>query len=124
MTEYELGDLINGVSSNIIAGQAVFITILSAYLVVAYAKGRELTKYQVSFVNLIFVLFMLLGIQAQLAQMTMAYNYADALNQVRGGESPFEDTKEVVRFVFIGIRGLIAVGALIFMWQVRHPKLN
>ena len=95
---------------------------LSAYLVVAYAKGRELTTYQVSFVNFIFVLFMLLGIQAQLAQMTMAYTYSDALNQARGGASPFEETKEIVRVVFIGIRVVISVGALIFMWQVRHPK--
>ena len=122
MTEYQLGELINGVTSNIIAGQAVFLTTLSAYLAVAYSVGRALTKFQVSFINFIFLIFMLIGIQAQMAQMGLVYDYSDMMMDIRGGERRFEETKEIVRVAFIGIRGVITVGALIFMWQVRHPK--
>ena len=56
MTEYEIADLLNGVNSNIVAGQAIFLTVLSAYLVVAYSVGKALTTYQVSFINFVFKL--------------------------------------------------------------------
>lgn len=46
MTEFEMVELINGTTSNIIANQALFITTLSAYLVVAYSVGQKLTDYQ------------------------------------------------------------------------------
>ena len=54
--------------------------------------------------------------------MGLIYDYSDMMTKVRGGVSRFEETKEIVRVAFIGLRGVLTLGALIFLWQVRHPK--
>ena len=83
MTEYEISDLINSVSSNMIAGQALFITVLSGYLAVAYSIGRNLTTYQISFINLVFILFGIISLVSQASQFGMVFRYSDML--VEGG---------------------------------------
>ena len=120
MTEYELSDLLNGITSNIIQGQVVFLTILTAYLVVAYAVGAKLTRYQVSFVNFAYLLFGIIGIQAQLYNLDQVYDWGAQIFELRG-ESPTL-AGEASRWVFISIRLIMLAGSLIFMWQVRHPK--
>ena len=55
MTEYELFDLINGISSNIVQGQSVYLTTITAYLVVAYSVGAKLTRFQVFFVSFVYI---------------------------------------------------------------------
>ena len=92
MTEYELADLINGISSNIVAGQAVFLTVLSAYLVVAFSVGKKLTTYQVCFINFAYVVMAFVGFQSQAALLASAYNYSDQLLALRGHGGRFDDT--------------------------------
>ncbi len=120
MTEYEISDLMNGIASNIIQGQAVFLTTLTAYLVVAYSVGAKLTRYQVSFVNFTYILFGVVGIQAQLYNMDQVYEWGAQLYELRGGAPTATD--QFSRWVFISIRLIMIVGSLIFMCQVRHPK--
>jgi hypothetical protein len=67
MNEYEITDLLNGAMSNAKAQQGPFLTILSAYLVMAYAAGRKLTTYQSSFVSLVLWSFRLRRLQAIMA---------------------------------------------------------
>lgn len=122
MTEYELADLINGVGSNLIAMQALFITVLSAYLVVAYSVGKDLSTYQVSFINFIFLLFVFIGFQGQTAQFGMVFTYSDRLMELRGDPSQADTAKAIAQVTTMGIRFILAAGALVFMWQVRHPK--
>ena len=57
MTEYELLDALNGLISNVYAAQAIFITTVSAYIVMAYVAGSKLSAFQVGFISLIFVVF-------------------------------------------------------------------
>jgi len=47
MSEYEIWDLINGIMSNMFAEQTLFVTMISAYLLVAYSVGKSLTTYQI-----------------------------------------------------------------------------
>ena len=122
MTVYEISDLMNGVNSNIIAGQAVFLTMVSAYLLVAYSAGKELTFYQVAYINTIFVLMMFVGYFAQLSQMELVYGYNLEKLALLDQDNPRQDINEVVKLVFISIRVVIALGAIVFMWRVRHPK--
>ena len=120
MTEYELFDLMNGLGSNIIQGQAVFLTVLTAYLVVAYTVGANLTRYQVSFINFTFIIFAIVGIQAQLYNMDQIYAWGADIRKLQGvTSSPGEQAS---RWLFISIRILMNLGALIFMWQVRRSK--
>ena len=57
MTEYELNDAIQAVSSNLIASEALFLTVLSVYGVIAFSAGTRLNTYQVTFVNFVFIGF-------------------------------------------------------------------
>ena len=122
MTEYELTDVINNVTSNMLAAQALFITIVSAYLVVAYSVGKDLTFYQVSFVNFGFILFSLISVQSALGLTNMIFLHTEMLMDVRGVE--FRDASSITFFraAFLGVRAILVIGSLIFMWQVRHPK--
>ena len=122
MTEHEIADLLNGTNSNIIAAQAVFLTILSAYLVVAYSVGRSLAAYQVGFINFAFILMMFVGFNTQLAQLAVAYAYADELAILRDSMERIRTEDQAVRIVFSDMRLVLVIGALMFMWQVRHPK--
>ncbi len=75
MTLYEVGDLINSTSSNIIAGQAVFLTVITGYLIVAYTVGSSLTKYQVGFINLAFLVATLSGFLGMFANYQQIAEY-------------------------------------------------
>ncbi len=122
MTEYEIADLLNGINSNITAGQAVFLTTLSAYLVVAYSVGKSLTAYQVGFINFAFILMMFVGFNAQAELLETAYSYGYQLDSLRTGPGAMDTTAEVVKIVFMMMRAVLVIGALVFMWQVRHSK--
>jgi len=123
MPEFELVEILNGVSSNIIANQAVFVTILTAYLVVAYSVGNKLTTYQVAFINVIFIVFALIGIQSIGGLLNVLSLYSTQLMELRGiMESEYRLKLDAVRWGMISIRYIICIGALVFMWQVRHPK--
>ena len=122
MTVYETSDLLNGVISNQLAGQALFITIISAYLVVAYTVGDKLTKYQVSFINITFILFSLTGLRGGVALIELIYEYsALKADLLQTGES-MDTVGALALWMIAGVRVMLVLGSLIFMWQVRHPK--
>ena len=128
MNEYELVDAMASLQSNLIQGQAITITMLSAYMVVAYTVGKKLTTFQCTFVSIVFLIFGLLGVLGQVGNLNEMYFYGAQLGEVRSG--PFSSidadsmTEEAARWVFVGVRLLIFAGALYFMWSVRHPKTD
>jgi hypothetical protein len=122
MNEYQLLDLLNGMGSNIIQGQTVFLSILSAYLIVAYTVGEKLTSYQIAFINLVFLIFMFIGVIAQLSNMDSMYEWMAQLSVLKGVDPYLKEVGDVTMYLFIGIRFVLSLGALIFMWQVRHPR--
>ena len=91
-------------------------------MVVAYSVGKSLTTYQIAFINLVFLLMMMVGIQGQWSQMERVFEYSDQLRNLRGQAGRFYEIKGLVGTLFVGIRGVITLGALVFMWQVRHPR--
>jgi hypothetical protein len=121
MTEYEIADLIGTYSSNMQEGQALFITIFSAYMVVAYTVGRQLSRFQVVFVTFAFLLFCSLMTLGGMQTLGVVWDYADKLYALN-----HEEVIEVRRGFNIGlfyaVRALLVTGALIFMWRIRHPK--
>lgn len=54
MTEYELVDLLNSTATVIAANVSIYLTIVSAYLVVAYTSGKNLLSSQLFILNLLF----------------------------------------------------------------------
>jgi len=94
----------------------------SAYLICAYKAGRELTRFQVSIINIGFVVFVgqaMFGAHSE-------YSAAVIFNQAAWvGEVVPDGPWEAANLVTAGF-GLVACGAifacLAFMWSVRHPK--
>ena len=119
---YHVSDIINGLNSNIIASQAVFLTIVSAYLVVSYSVGRDLTKYQAGFISLVFLMLMIVDYFATASLMQDVYELHEIRMGLQGEQELNETLNETVSAIFVSIRLVITIGALIFMWQVRRSK--
>ena len=121
MTAYELADILNGIQSNIWAAQAIMLSVLSAYLAVAYTVGKNLTTYQVLFINSVFILMSALGATGQMNSIEAATMYGRELSPLRG-EIVTDEVRAGATIGFYTLRALLLFGALAFMWQVRHPK--
>jgi hypothetical protein len=121
MTEYELVDVIATLSNNMMQAQALFITIFSAYMVVAYTAGKQLSKFQVVFVTFAFLLFSSLMTFGAVQNLDLVWNYADKL-YVLNHEEATEIRRNFNIALFYAIRVLLVTGAIAFMWQIRRPK--
>ena len=125
MTEYEIADLINSGVSNMFASQGFFVSIVSAYVVMAYATGRFLTLYQVAFLNFLFLVTSFAGLYLFANIATEIQHYNSMLAEARGLYSPLGDNAAIDNtLVYVGIatRVVITLGAIGFMWSVRHAK--
>ena len=124
MTEYEIADLISSGVGNIYASQGLFVSLVSAYVVMAYATGRNLTTYQVAFLNLLFLVLSITGLYLFANIITEMEHYNRLLAEARGLYSPMGDNQAVDRslvYVSIATRLIIVLGAVGFMWSVRRP---
>ena len=120
MTEAELVSAAQASWANVIALIAIMLSILSAYLVVAYMAGNKMTHSQAVIVSSLFVLvsiFLLWGsfvlVQRAIEMATLAI---DMSTQRTLGPTP-----NVARAIVI-IFGICSLASLKFMWDVRHPK--
>lgn len=124
MSEYELNDAIQAISSNLIAGEALFLTVLSAYAVIAFTVGKKLTTYQITFVNFVFIGFVITNLGALQGMSAQVFDYGERLIEIQGNNLVKEGVGQGVRITMFATRILMSVGALVFMWQVRHPSLE
>ena len=122
MTEYELVDALNGNMSAMMSSQALFLSVLFAYLLAAYTVGSKLTQFQVAFISLVFLIFALAGSTGLVAMSNEMSYYRAAIAAIRDSDVRGGTPVNLVVPVFILVRILVATGALYFMWQVRHPK--
>lgn len=109
--------------SNSIAFFMGFITVISAYLVVAYVVGKELLRSQVIMINLLFV---------AVAGMTCFGNVVTARNAIQAHYLGSLHVKEMtplpefliylvpVFILFLDV--CIVLVSLKFMRDIRHPK--
>lgn len=125
MSEFELLEVLNGILSNAISQQGIFFTMLSAYIVMAYVAGSRLTTYQAGFVSLVFLVFSAVATVANTSVMIEMNHYTELLREIRGrdlGAGKAKILEDPVVFVLVTIRIAMSLGALAFMWTVRHPK--
>ena len=94
----------------------------SAYLVVAYRAGSELTKLQVTIINIGFLVFC--G-QALLIASVDARAGAALLEAASASQSQLLPAPAGIQYMMLVMDsvGIAAMGGcLLFMWSVRHPK--
>ena len=121
MSEYESWEVLNGLIANLMQQQTLFIGSFTAYVVAAHWVGRTLTTFQVSFISTVFILLSVLGVRSQLWLMSNIDDVSKAvegINRVESGDG------WIISGGFVIVRVFLILGALFYMWQVRHPKLE
>ena len=98
---------------------AMFISILSGYLIIAYLAGINMTRSQVVIVNTLYILLMIL-MMAAMFSITLRANEMAMLSFQMSSQrtiSPhgFMPLIAVIFFFFC------TIASLKFMWDVRHP---
>jgi hypothetical protein len=126
MTDAELLGLTQ-VEIEIIQGLSEWgITVLTGYLLIAYVMGRNLSLFQVTFVNAVFIALVLTVIDSSLSSQRVVANLMEILHQqnpelaVQVGYERSESPAVVWLRPIVPV--VILLGALAFMWSVRHPK--
>lgn len=122
MTEYELVDAVASYTSLLHSWLMAYFTILSAYLIAAYAVGYKLTTFQASVVT---ICFLVLNSLCILATMGSGLRFIDLTQQLTAmnPERVFLVSPALIgASVTVLSAGLLV--SLIFMWQVRHPKAD
>lgn len=127
MTEYELIDALNSTMANAWTVSQYGLTIVTGYLLIAHFIGRHLTKFQVLFVSLVFVvmhalnIMALVGISRKVQLLQIELEEIGSVMAVLSAIS-VSNSGSVIPWPPYLAGGLMAFGCLYFMWQVRHPK--
>ncbi len=120
MTEAELIEAAMNAGDATLGNVTAYLSVVSAYLIVAYIVGAELSRFQVIVINVLFVVFafsFVLAIQTGLANH---YLFATDILEYRPEYAVFS-SPQVNKLLFaIDSGGVMA--ALYFMWNIRHPK--
>ena len=122
LTSYEMLD----VGRSFLDSSAIAFTrglaLGSAYLVVAYRAGKELTTLQVTIVNVAFLVFCGQALFTAFVDQQLGGHLVErAVNQ---GQTAIPAITDHVAVVMVAA-GIAALGAcLVFMWSVRHPKTD
>jgi magnesium-transporting ATPase (P-type) len=120
MTEYELADLIStyGVQGGTFL--TMWLTILSAYALVSYVAGKDLTTFQVLWLNTLYLFASSLAMFSFKASTDTQVFYAKMIRELHP-HSP-QAMNEVVQMSAIAIASVGTLVTLLFMWQIRHSK--
>ena len=120
MTEYEMGYLLTSTSFAGVESFLGYVTLMVAYLVAAYFAAQKMTRSQVVLVSLLYSISALLMVWSTYTYMSRSIALADALEalnpNITYGAQPFARNSVAV------IQLLGVIGAIKFMWDVRHPK--
>ena len=120
MTEHEAVELSQIFFANLISVYAVFLTIITGYLVIAYIVGSSLKLGQVSIINGIFLSGTVWTTWAGFAYLMSGSYYA-----VVGGSMNPERVVyagPLTGYISLIINTCIIIACFKFMWDVRHPK--
>ena len=120
MSEAELMEISNAMWSNAISIIAIFITILSGYLIISYVAGKNMEKKQVQIITALYVglsVFMLLGF------ISFSIN-AGAFDQLAFEMSTQRETapRSYLAYIIAAFLVFCHLGSLKFMWDVRNAK--
>ena len=104
--------------SNMLASFAIFLSLVSGYLIVAHTAGATFSRLQVTIINLLFVtmstafMFGVYGYCQSAVDMSLAANELNPERIYRGSE--------YFPFVTLVLNSFAIVSSLYFMWHVRR----
>ena len=122
MTEYELVDAAASYNGLLQSWLMAYFTILTAYLITAYAVGDQLNRFQVFVIT---TLFAVLNSLCVAAVMGTGMRFVEFTQQV--SDLNPERVYLVSPSMMLTTGTSLSVGILValrFMWDVRHPKIE
>ena len=119
MSEAELWELFGEFNSIALTAMALYLTSVSSFLIAAYLVARNLTRYQVSVVTGLFLIFACLFTWGTVGYFLRALYFVTQLREIT--DADFWMTP-VTPYVVGSVEIIGVFVCLIFMWQVRHPK--
>jgi len=123
MTEFEISSMTYVANEAANTALTLYLTVVSAYLIVAYTVGKRLTKSQLVFVNCLFVFFSIAFTYSTTVSFFAMRFYTEIQAEI--ADTPGEKYLYIEN-LFVAILAIALVlgiiGSLKFMWDVRHPK--
>lgn len=114
MTEYEIADIAASVLGNFLTSLTVFLSIVSAYVISAFAVGERLSRVQLTIVNSCFLFAAgILGFFV-VALFRRFHALVQSIDVARGVIGDIDFTWALCVLLLV-----IVIGSLIFMWSVR-----
>lgn len=120
MTEADLQELTTMMTAAAMSSVSIYLSILSAFLVVAFMVGSQLTRSQAFVVSKLFLLGALFFTYATTGTFIRQSSIVDRLAEIAPDETYFVSEWVALTIGFIQLLGILA--CLKFMWDVRHPK--
>lgn len=121
MTEYEILDLISSGTSDMATMFGIYLTVVSAYLLVAYFAAHKLSLMESVALTMLFVFAaggQALGINNLQIQLSVLLEGLAEIRQLNSYEENYAtNTKAWVVAMLIGV-----VLSIVFMWSVRYRK--
>ena len=119
MTEYELLDLMASMEAHMATQFSLYLTVISAYMVVAYLAGEKLTRVQV-WIASVLMLFAAGGQTWALYTTTGRVMEYLQLKQEYSPLTNYELNFAANSYTWVFILSFGIVAALYFMWGVRR----
>jgi len=120
MTEYELADAISSYSVQGATVFAIWLTIISAYALAAYTVGKNLSRFQITWLNTLYLYAALLMIVGFYGSWGTQIYYISEIKRLNA------DSPQIMgRFLQVSVTVMAFVGTfatLKFMWDIRHLK--
>lgn len=107
---------------NAVALTALFVTIISGYLVIAYVAGSKMLRSQVAIITVLYLLLSLFVLWATLNMVNRAADFENIAYGLASGELAQFTSKDDAGIAMVSIFAICLVASLKFMWDVRHPK--
>ena len=120
MSEAELLEVANANTANLIAVFGTFISLATAYLVVAYLVGKKLTTSQLVIINALFIVLMVIMMNFnQMLSIESRIFYEEAI-RIGSATSMAPEGGTLIIYLSRVVEFLIVVACLKFMWDSRH----
>ena len=115
MTEYELIDLSFNAMSQVLTSLGYYITVLSAYLVVAYVAGANLSRMEIVIISVLFVFGALIFCYGTYGYLIKHWEIVQEMQKINSEKQYFNN--QYLRGLVAGSQVLGILVSLLFMYR-------
>ena len=122
MTEAELIESISTLTEGAGDSVTLYLTTVSAYLLVAYFVVAKLDRLQTTIISVLFLFFSVAFVFAIQASLVNMVSIGNELKVIRPDWIVFASTPFNLACLVVDTGGVLV--SLYFMWHIRHPKIQ